>query len=50
MVVVVREEQQFCVAWSNDDNEVSTQKTMMTMTTTLQCTEEEECTELTLEF
>ena len=49
MVVVVREEQ-FCVAWSNDDNEVSTQKKMMTVMTTLQCTEEEECTELTLEF
>ena len=48
MVVVVRE--QFCVAWSNDDNEVSTQKTMMTIMATLQCTEEEECTELTLEF
>ena len=49
MVVIVRE--QFCVAWGNHDNdgdEVSTQ-TMM-MTSTLQCTEEEECTELTLEF
>ena len=49
MVVVVREEQ-FCgAAWSNGDNEVSSQKTMMMMAT-LQCTEEEECTELTLEF
>ena len=48
MVVVVRE--QFCgAAWSNGDSEVSTQKTMMMMAT-LQCTEEEECTELTLEF
>ena len=47
MVVVVREEQFCCMAWSNDDNEVSTQMTMMA---TLQCTEEEECMELTLEF
>lgn len=49
MVVVVREEQQFCMAWSNDGNEERTQKTMMMMAT-LQCAEEEECTELTLEF